>query len=206
MNLVRGLSLSVLVHGLIYFSGLGYVNWQKAQAGSIMDIDLGRSSLLLRPRQAAAIRGGVIPVEPWVLARPVARTLRKVTASLPETSVEPAAGTAAPGEGSGGSGAAPGWVPAALAAHRPEWLEGFITEEDYPPAARKQGKQGRVVASVVIDPTGAVLEVQLTEESYPEFNQLVEARLRKARFRPGRDQNDRPIAVRMSIPIVFELR
>jgi TonB family protein len=206
MKLIRGLGISVLLHACLFFGGLGFVNWHKARAGSIMDIDLGHSSLLLRPRQVATGRGGVLAVEPWVLARTVAKTVRKVMAPLPETIAVPVAETAAAVAGSGGASATPSWVPAALAAHRPEWLEGLITEDDYPPAARKQGKQGRVVASVVIDPTGVVREVQLTEESYPEFNQLVEQRLQNARFRPARDQNNQPIAVRMSIPIVFELR
>jgi len=96
-------------------------------------------------------------------------------------------------------------VPAAAASRIPVWSEGMITEEDYPAEARAQGKEGKVVASVCIDASGRVNEVDIVEGDDPDFIQLVLRRLKMARFRPGLDHDGHPIAVRMTIPVVFQL-
>jgi TonB family protein len=207
MKFFKGFILSILIHGLLLSGGFGYIAWKNAQAGSVMEIDLKHSSLLFRPHNAVG-QVRAIPPEPWYLTtgkKPVsAAPLAKVPVPV-EPPEEQTTGTENPiGNGPPGP-PAENWVPAAAAARIPEWMEGMITEDDYPAAARKQGKEGRVVATIVVDAAGHVQEVEITEGSYPEFNQLVMERLKKSRFQPGRDQNDRAIAVRMSIPIAFEL-
>jgi protein TonB len=204
MKLARGFIFSILIHGLLFFGGFGYLAWKSAQAAMVMEIDLAHSSLLLRPRRATAM-ARVIPPEPWYLttgkrAQPTAPLLK-----TPPPVEPPEEQTAAPVGAPSVGEPVETFLPAAAASKIPEWVDGLITEDDYPPAARKQGKEGKVVATVAIDSNGRVKDVQITEGSYPEFNQLVLERLRQARFRPARDQNDNPIAVRMSIPIVFEL-
>lgn len=206
MKLIRGLSLSILIHGLLFSGGAGYLAWKNTQAGLVMEVDLLNSSLLQRPKSAAG-RLRVMPSEPWYLTtgKPVAQAVLKAKAPLP---AEPAEEQTTATENQTGNGGVTEetWFPAAAAARIPEWVDGIITEDDYPAAARRQGKEGRVVATVSIDSTGRVRDAEITEGSYPEFNQLVLERLKGARFRPARDQNDHPISVRMSIPIVFELR
>jgi TonB family protein len=199
MKLTRGFVLSLLIHGLLFFGGAGYLAWKTAQAGASMEIDLAHSSLLLRPRRVAG-PARVVPPEPWYLT-----TGKKAQATAPLVKAPPA--PEPPEEQTAGPVGEPAdvFLPAAAASRIPEWVDGLITEDDYPPAARKQGKEGKVVATVAIDAAGQVKDVQITEGSYPEFNALVLDRLRHARFRPARDQNDNPIAVRMSLPIVFEL-
>lgn len=210
MKLFKGLAFSILIHGLFFLAGLGYLSWQKARAGQALDIDLQSSSLLLRPRQLMpGTRPAAIPLEPWVLTagKRIAALLPKIPRPLPtEVPDLPAAPENSAGSNIPGPAAGPVWVPASQAAHCPELLDTLITEDDYPPTARKQGKEGRVVALVLIDAAGNVSEVQIAEGSYPEFNQLVLERLRQAKFRPGRDQNHQPIGVRMSIPVMFELQ
>jgi len=203
MKLTKGFILSLLIHSLLFFGGFGYLAWKSAQAGAAMEIDLAHSSLLLRPRHSAGA-ARIIPPEPWYLTtgKRVQPTAPLTKAPLPPEPVDEQ--TAAP-VGPVGTEPVETFLPAAAASKIPEWVDGLITEDDYPPAARKQGKEGKVVATVAIDASGQVKDVQIAEGSYPEFNQVVLDRLRHARFRPARDQNDNPIAVRMSLPIVFEL-
>jgi TonB family protein len=210
MKLLKGFSFSLLIHALLFSAGFGYIAWEKAHAVSVMDIDLHNSSLLLRPKQ---ISGGrrlmTIPLEPWYLTTNKRTVPAVPKVPQPRPTEEPILSAPVADNpnlnGPPGPGTAPEWVPASLAAHSPDWVEGFITEDDYPPVARKQGKEGRVVAVALIDAQGIVRDVQITEGSYPEFNQLVLERLKAAKFLPARDQNNQPIGVRMTIPIVFEL-
>lgn len=206
MKLARSFLLSLLIHGSMVCAGVGFIAWEKAHSALVTEIDLKNSSLLLRPR--SAIRPfSVAASEPWVLALEKGRQAKSVLPK-PKPPVAPIADEEPAGTGTGTGPAqpeAPAWVSASSAAHIPEWAEGMITEDDYPRAARKQGREGRVVAKVVIDAEGKVTDVQITAGDDPEFAAVVLDRLKKARFKPGLDREGHPIAVRMSIPIVFEL-
>jgi TonB family protein len=202
MKLTFGLAISIGVHSLLFFAGWSWLAWQRLHPGFVTDIDLQSSSLLLRPRHTVA---GVLaaPPAPWVLATATRRTVPRTTARptpVPITTRNEDQAEAGPA-----GNPALGWVPASAAAQVPEWIEGTITEEDYPVTARKQGREGRVVASVVIDAAGGIQEVRIIEGRDEDFNQVVLERLRQARFRPGLDRNGDPIAVRMTIPVIFEL-
>lgn len=204
MKLAQGFAWSLLIHGLLFFGGAGYLAYKTAHAGAVMEIDLVHSSLLLRPRPAAG-PARVVPPEPWYLAAGRKAQAAASAVRTPPPVEPPEEQTAAPEETASGE---PGetFLPVAAASRIPEWVDGLITEEDYPATARNQGREGKVVATVSIDAEGRVKDVQIAAGSYPEFDQLVLERLRSARFRPARDQNGDPIAVRMSLPIVFELR
>jgi TonB family protein len=202
MRLTLGLTVSLGVHTLFCLAGWGWLTWQHLHPDFITNIDLQSSSLLLRPQRTIA---GVFaaPPAPWVLAAATRRPLP--AARVPPTPVPTAVVSDDQAEAAPAGNAAPIWVPAAAAAQIPEWIDGTITEEDYPAAARRQGREGRVVASVAIDAAGMVREVRIVEGRDAEFNQVVVKRLTQAKFRPGRDQFGNPIAVRMTIPVVFEL-
>jgi TonB family protein len=212
--LINSLVVSTFLHGLIFFGGFEFLAWQKAHHKFVAEIDLQSSSLLLHPRARRTRTGAVPPPQPWIMPKedqlarvpsllkpPVAPKLK---IAKNENEDEQAGPVDSPGKAMG-SELVTEWLPAAAATHSPEWVDGMITEDDYPAEAKAQGKEGKVVASVCIDVTGSVKDVQITEGNDPEFNQLVLQRLRNARFKPGLDQNSHPIAVRMSIPIVFEL-
>lgn len=209
LSLFSGLTVSACLHAAIYLGGLELVAWQKIQKHPAMEIDLHSSSLLLRPPNARGQAAAVPPPEPWILATaqsavPAAvkpPTIPKPPVPEPE---EPSGAFVPPGRPIV-SELVTEWVPAAAASRIPEWIDGMITEEDYPADAKAQGKEGQVVATVFIDDAGKVQEVLILEGSTPEFVPLVTHRLKAARFRPALDQNDRPLAVRMTIPIVFKL-
>lgn len=204
MRLAQGLAVSLLLHGCLVFGGRGYLVWERTHAGTVMEIDLAHSSLLWRPRGVSGARRFSLPSQPWFLAAPGKKPV-STPGPRPVSRVEPAEESAAARGEPAAEMPAETYLPAAAAARVPEWVEGMITEEDYPPAARKQGREARVVALVCIDPEGRVKEVRISEGGDPEFNQLVLERLRQARFRPAQDQDGNPVAVRMSLPIVFEL-
>jgi TonB family protein len=98
------------------------------------------------------------------------------------------------------------WLPAAAVSRRPDWIDGVIGEDDYPPDMRRSGKQGKVVVDVLIDATGAVKGVTLVEGSEPQFNELVLARLKISHFRPAYNGDGNAVSCKLRMPILFELR
>ncbi|WP_157210469.1 energy transducer TonB [Turneriella parva] len=92
-------------------------------------------------------------------------------------------------------------------AHRkPRWVGNFITANDYPLIAAQQGKDGRVVLSIIIDDEGRVRDAQLLEGSYDALNEVALAKVRDAVFSPAYDKDGNAVACRVRIPIKFELR
>ena len=92
-------------------------------------------------------------------------------------------------------------------AHRkPRWVGNFITANDYPLLAAQQGKDGRVVLSVIIDSEGRVRDAQLLEGSYDALNEVALRKVRDAVFSPAYDKDGNAVACRVNVPIRFELR
>lgn len=92
-------------------------------------------------------------------------------------------------------------------AHRkPRWVGNFITANDYPLLAKQQGKDGRVVLSVIIDSEGRVRNAQLLEGSYDALNEVALAKVRDAVFSPAYDKEGNAVACKVRVPIKFELR
>ncbi len=98
------------------------------------------------------------------------------------------------------------FVPAALAAAKPRWVGGFITDDDYPKVSRQKGQDGSVLLSVFIDATGKVRDVRLLKGSYDALNDVAVKKLKAATFEPARDESGRPIPTKLILPIRFELR
>lgn len=193
------LLLSVLAHAALYGGGKAWLAWQRDS--QYMEIDLQSSSLLLRPKGLQASAPQQVQ-QPWVLssgkAAPRPRPLSQTAALQNDDS---AVACPPPCPSSAGD-----WMPAAAASRRPEWFEGLIGEEDYPAALRSQNVQGLVLAEILVDASGQVRKVEVSQSPDPAFTQLVMAKLMAARFHPGLDRDGNPVAVRMRLPIRFELR
>lgn len=203
MRLLKSFLLSTLLHAALFGAAIGFIAWRDAHAERSIDIDLTGRSLLMRPKNEGGRSRPAAPPQPWILAsgrryapppkaEPVTATaqVEEVAAPCPPPCPE----------------AAGDWIPAAAATRRPDWVEGLITEDDYPRELRRQGKQGRVVVDVLIDATGAVRGVTLVQGSEPQFNELVLARLKESRFRPAYNNDGNAVPSKLRMPIVFELR
>ncbi len=119
---------------------------------------------------------------------------------------EPCAQT---GDGTGGGGTGEGqgqYVPVEQTAKKPRWVKNFITSRDYPAIAKQQGKDGRVVLSVLIDSDGRVRDARLLEGSYEIFNEVALRKVKDAVFTPAYDANNRAVSCKVTLPIRFELR
>jgi periplasmic protein TonB len=78
---------------------------------------------------------------------------------------------------------------------------------DYTAEAKKQGIQGVVELSVVVNDDGTVGEVKVTrslDDKYGLDEQAVIA-MKKWRFRPG-TKDGKPVAVRVTVEMSFKLR
>ncbi len=191
--------LSVVAHVALYGGGLVWLAWQRD--AQYMEIDLQSSSLLLRPKglEASAPR----PVqEPWLLS------IGKISPRP-----QPLSSTAAQHADSDSAVCPPpcpssssDWMPAAAASRRPEWSEGLIGEDDYPLDMRKANIEGLVVAEVLIDAMGQVRKVDISQSQNSSFSQVVMQKLLASRFHPALDREGNPVAVRVRLPIRFELR
>lgn len=98
------------------------------------------------------------------------------------------------------------FVQASDAHRKPRWVGNFITARDYPLVAAQQGKDGRVVLSVIIDQEGRVRDAQLLEGSYDVLNEVALAKVKEAVFSPAYDKEGNAVACKVRVPIRFELR
>lgn len=77
------------------------------------------------------------------------------------------------------------------------------TPPAYPERARKKGVTGRVVLSLLIDATGAVQQVRVTESEPPGvFDEAAVSAVRTWRFQPARYEG-RAVAIRVTLPLSF---
>lgn len=97
-------------------------------------------------------------------------------------------------------------IQASDAYRKPRWVGNFITAHDYPLLAAQQGKDGRVVLSVIIDSEGRVRDAELLEGSYDALNEVALAKVKDAVFSPAYDKEGNAVACRVRVPIKFELR
>lgn len=99
-----------------------------------------------------------------------------------------------------------GYIDAALAARKPRWIRNLITSRDYPAVARQDGKDGRVVLTVIIGDDGRVKDARLLEGSYDILNEVALRKVKEAVFTPAYDASNKPVSCRVTLPIRFELR
>lgn len=203
MRVLKGFAASILIHMFIFVAGYFAITWWKASSFAAVDIDLSSSTLMLRPsKQANKPAVPVVSVQDWYIGKvnqTAAAPLKVTIAAAEEVPVVSTCPPPCPDNPAD-------WAAAGSASRRPVWAQGFITEDDYPKETRAQGVEGVVKVDVFIDAEGKVRDVRVIQSDNPRFTDVVVDKLKKARFEPALDSTGRPIAVRMAVPIVFELR
>lgn len=200
MNMFRGIVFSLLAHAVLLFVCLGFVQLQKANLTGFMEIDLGSDSLILKPADAVRAKKSAA-ADIWYIqlkgiAGVVIKPVTNTAAAIDTTSVCPPPCPLVSSD----------WKAASLASRKPQWLEGMITENDYPPEARKRGEEGMVKVQVLIDTKGEVRDVVIISAKNESFSVLVKEKLMNSRFSPALDAEGNPINVRMMMPVVFRLK
>ncbi len=74
----------------------------------------------------------------------------------------------------------------------------------YPPQLRREGIEGEVVVTFVVDMAGRVITAQVEQGSRTEFAREALAAIKRWRFEPG-TRRGQPVRFRMSLPVVFSL-
>lgn len=99
-------------------------------------------------------------------------------------------------------------LPFLLVEEMPELLGGLaalLKEIRYPEIAKKAGVEGKVFVQFVVDKNGKVLNPLVVRSIGAGCDEEALRALAKMKFKPGK-QRGVPVAVRMTIPIVFKLR
>jgi protein TonB len=140
----------------------------------------------------------VVPEKTWV--EPVALTADPTSASVTAASAGKPAGEVKTGNPDGGRGGTAGSVGADNYPH-------FLHRElpVYPQAARRMGREGKVVLRLAIDETGKLQQVEVVESSGLEFTRAAVEAVKKSTYRPAL-QNGRPVPSRAILPVQFILK
>ena len=80
----------------------------------------------------------------------------------------------------------------------------FYLSIEYPPEARRQGIQGRLVLDFVVDTEGYTQDIRVIKSLHPLCDSSAVAALERTRFVPGQ-RNGQKIPVRMRLPVRFQL-
>lgn len=83
-------------------------------------------------------------------------------------------------------------------------ISGLQKEVDYPPFAKKAGIEGRVIVQFVVDEEGNVTNPTVTRGVHKLLDEEAVRAVTNLKCTPGR-QRDRPVKVRMSMPVTFRL-
>lgn len=175
-RLSGGMLISTIFHLSVFGVAMGIIAWGEAHAEFRMDVEQSSAPLLTLVAKLPP------PPEPWVLAK---------KGKSPPPPVQP---TPTP-EPEG----------AVTASRQPSWVGGMIGEEDYPVQMRKERKEGRVIAELLIDVAGYVRAVSIMQGADPSFDAVVLEKLKTARFQPALDKYGQPMNCRVRIPISFKL-
>jgi DNA-binding CsgD family transcriptional regulator len=179
-----GTMISMVVH-LGLFGGVYGFFMRKPAAPIVAELDLSMTPMQTLPANAGGGHGR--PSEAWVTPKKGKAPAPTPVAAVPETKEEVAkqeSAIACPepcaetGTGTGGGGTGEGegqYIPASDAARKPRWIKNFITSSDYPLIARQEGKDGRVVLTVLIDSDGRVRDAMRALD--PRERYIVEQRM-----------------------------
>ncbi len=220
-GLFTGTFMSMLVH---LGTGGGLYFWfvKREPPPMVADLDLTMSTLVpVMPNAGGGY--GAKQSEEWFVASkekkmktPVPVQQPAVVETKEDVIKEEASVPACPncpqgnvvGQGwGGGSGEGDGqYIPVEAATRKPRWIANFITTKDYPTIARQNGKDGRVVLTVLIDSEGRVRDVRLLEGSYDVLNEVALRKVKQARFSPAYNDKRKPVSCKVTLPIRFELR
>ncbi len=120
--------------------------------------------------------------------------------ALPDATSSPSA--LPPSTGSSEDSNAP--VAADAVAHPPEILTYVVPV--YPPKARAQKIEGRVLLMVVVDESGKVEDNVQVVDSIPMLDQAAIDAVHQWSFTPARDSDGNPVRVQLEVPVPFTLR
>jgi TonB family protein len=205
MRIFKGFVASVMIHLFFFTSCYLLVIWWKNSPFSAVDIDLRGSSLLLRPaKPVLASKPAVTKDEEWYISgstKLAAAPVKVTFSAAPAAHEAPAEAACPPPCPSNPSD----WAAVGSASRRPAWVEGLISEDDYPKDARAQGLEGTVKVDVFIDTHGTVRDVRVISSSDTRFSDVVVRKLKSAKFEPALDGAGNPMAVHMAMPIAFKL-
>lgn len=81
----------------------------------------------------------------------------------------------------------------------------YTPEPEFSEFARKFGMQGTVVLKIIVDKTGAVVRPEIERPVGFGFDEQAVERVRTWKFRPAM-RDGKPVAVRMTIQVAFNLR
>jgi hypothetical protein len=184
-GVLAGSLLSAVVH-VGTGGGLYYWFTKRQPPPIVAELDLSMSPLLpVVPNQGGG--SGAKAPETWTLPKKDQTAPIPVVPETPPTKEEvtkeeaqmaPCEGpcSAGPviGEGwGGGTGEGDGeYVPVSETSRKPRWVKNFIRSSDYPAVARQEGKDGRVILTVLIDSEGQVRDARLLQGSYEIFNEV----------------------------------
>jgi protein TonB len=207
-----GIGLSAILHLSAGFAAQR-IFMTRQSSPVFAELDLSMSSLVPAIPNPGG-KGGVHS-ERWTIPQkgkaPVPQLISEVADIKPVTPEEAACPEPCQqegiGSGIGGSNEGTGiYIPVSQAARKPKWIGNLITERDYPPVARAQEKDGRVLLSVLIDANGKVQDVRLLQGAYDTLNNVALEKLRAATFTPAYDANGNPVACKVILPIKFALK
>ena len=212
-RILSGFTLCLLLSAAVHAGtagGLFYWFVSRQPAPIVAELDLSMSPLSVPNAGGGAAR----PSPAWTVPKegiapppsPIPTPALVPPAPEPETPVVAKPGTpVGNGDGGGGSGAGEGaYVPVTLTARKPRWIANFITSSDYPGVARQQGKDGRVVVSILLDAGGHVRDARLLQGSYDVLNEVALRKIKDAVFTPAYDAADRPVPCKVTLPIRFD--
>jgi protein TonB len=102
----------------------------------------------------------------------------------------------------GGTGTGP--LPVGQVANPPLLISRVVPE--YPRPARQQGIEGLVVLEAILDLEGRIEDHIKILHSIPLLDEAAMRALRRWRFRPARDRDNRPVRVILEVPVRFVLK
>jgi periplasmic protein TonB len=142
----------------------------------------------------------VVPEKAWVEpAVPTGNPAATVTAAEPAG--RPAGEAKVGNPGGGSRGGMPG------GSGGPDNYPHFLHREMpvYPAAARRMGREGKVVLRLFIDEAGKLQNVEVVESNGFEFTRSAVEAVKKSTYRPAL-QNGHPVPSRAVLPVLFILK
>ncbi len=97
----------------------------------------------------------------------------------------------------------PDIVPLSEVTRMPQFLNRIVPS--YPEDERNAGKEALVIAEIVVDTRGRILDVSIIKSGGTEFDLAVRNSIKKSSFVPGY-VDGKPVVVRLQIPFRFNLR
>lgn len=83
-------------------------------------------------------------------------------------------------------------------------LGAYYIHIEYPEAAIREGVEGRLVLSFVVDTRGKTHQIEVIQPLHPACDSAAVQALRKTRFVPGSHDGE-PVEVKMHLPVRFQL-